>query len=175
MVWSRLSLSYLCLLTAVAFDPAAVSAQCLLCAPTAVAPKPKTAQRPLRIEIDTILDFATAARLNSGAGTIDVDSDGGGKRISGALVGLGGSALRGTVVLTGEPFARVTIMMPRQIKLTSTQGTKADVTDIRSTLPLDPALDADGRLMFSFGGRLSVEGGATGSFHGQVHISANYQ
>jgi hypothetical protein len=175
MVWMRSALCAAGALIGVAIGSATVHAQCRLCSGAPVAAKPKTAMRPLHIDIETTLDFSIAAHMHRSAGSIEVDSHSGARRISGGLVGLGGSALRGTVTLTGEPFARVNVTMPRTIKLVSTRGDKADVSDLRTTLSLDPALDGDGRLVFSFGGRLSVDEAATGNFHGQVHISAEYQ
>jgi hypothetical protein len=175
MVWARYLLCTLCVTIGAVIDAAPAPAQCLLCASAPPTAKPKTPIKPLHIDIETILDFSVAAHINSGTGTIEVDSRSGARRVSGGLIGIGGSALRGTVTLIGEPFARINVMLPRLIKLVSNHGDKADVTDIQTTLPLDPALDADGRLIFTFGGRLSVDEDATGSFHGQVHISADYQ
>lgn len=130
--------------------------------------------RPLKIEIETALDFSTAAHTDLGQGHIVVDPLTGQRRFSG-LVGLGGSALRGMVTISGEPFRRVRIDLPLTIRLNATMGAKADVTDIRSTLGPDPMIGANGQLIFWFGGKLSVLDDAAGEFHGRIQISADYQ
>jgi Domain of unknown function (DUF4402) len=154
--------------------PAHAQVACLLCtdAPVSAAAAPNTA---LHIDIQTTLDFSTAAHTAAGSGTIEVDAKSGERRISAGLIGLGGPALRGVVTLTGEAFRRIAITMPRSILLSSTLGAKAEVSNIQTTLSPDPMLDANGSLIFSFGGTLSVLGEAAGDFHGQVRISADYQ
>jgi hypothetical protein len=130
--------------------------------------------RPIKIEIETALDFSTAAHTDLGQGHIEIDPLTGQRRFSG-LIGLGGSALRGMVTITGEPFRHVRIDFPRSIRLNATMGAKADVTDLRSTIGPDPMIGADGRLVFWFGGTLSVIDDAAGDFHGRINISAEYQ
>jgi Domain of unknown function (DUF4402) len=148
---------------------------CLLCAdaaPQAVAAAPAL---PLNIDIQTTLDFSIAAHTAAGAGTIAVDPQTGERKVSAGLIGLGGPALRGVVTLTGQPFRRISISVPRTISLTSSLGAKAEVSGIQTTLSADPMLDAEGKLVFSFGGTLTVVGEASGDFHGQIRISADYQ
>ena len=159
----------------VGVEPALAQQLCQLCTVTdtkALAEKPK---RAIHIDIETTLDFALAAHTEVGAGTIDLDPRTGERRVGNGLVGVGGPALRGTALITGEPFARVRINVPATIKLNSTMGAKAEVTGIVTSLTADPVLGADGRLEFSFGGRFSVADGAAGEFHGRVQITADYQ
>lgn len=132
------------------------------------------AARPIHIDIDTAIDFATAAHTGAGRGTITLDPRTGQRSFSG-LIGLGGAALRGTVVITGEPFRRVNVELPAMISLNAAGGGKAEIVDFRTTLSPDPRIGADGRLSFSFGGRLSVRDGATGDFRGRIQIRAEYQ
>ena len=148
---------------------------CLLCAAPGGAAKPHKAMRPLRVDIETSLDFSLAAHTNIGSGSIEIDPQSGERRVIGGLVALGGSSMRGIVSVEGEPFARVNVVIPDSIKLNSTRGDKAEVVDIKTSLPSDPMIGADGRLSFSFGGRLNVVQGATGSFHGRIHINVEYQ
>lgn len=146
--------------------------ECQLCAKsdsqTIVAPK------ALSISIETTLDFSTAAHTNAGSGSITVDPRTGSRQLSG-LVGLSGPALRGTVTITGQPFARLSISLPRSVQLNSNLGAVADVTDIRTDLSPSPMLGADGRLVFSFGGKLTVRDEAAGDFNGRFPITADYQ
>lgn len=152
--------------------PAAAQSGCQLCAP-APAEQAKPA-RPIHIDIETTLDFATAAHTDLGAGTIQLDARTGQRSFSG-LSGLGGGGLRGTVTITGEPFHRVRIDLPAVIDLRSTMGARAEVSDLRTDLPPDPRIGADGRLVFQFGGRFSVRDGAAGDFRGRIQIRAEYQ
>lgn len=152
----------------------AAAHDCQLCSASPVDSAQAQPSRPIRIEIETALDFSTAAHTDIGQGSIQIDPLTGFRRFSG-LVGVGGPALRGFVTITGEPFRRVRIELPRTIRLTATMGAKADVTDLQSTLGPDPMIGADGRLVFWFGGKLSVIDDAAGEFHGRIQISADYQ
>jgi Domain of unknown function (DUF4402) len=148
---------------------------CQLCSAPAKAPNANKPKRPLHVDIDTSLDFSLAAHTQVGAGSIEIDPKTGERRMIGGLVALGGSSMRGTVNVEGEPLARVTVTVPTSIKLNSTRGDKAEVTDIQTSLPADPVIGADGRLTFSFGGRLTVQDAAVGQFHGRIHINVDYQ
>jgi Domain of unknown function (DUF4402) len=165
----RLALFLSCLVVA----PAQAQTVCQLCAPTA--PAAAAATIPLLIDIQTTLDFSTAAHTETGSGQIEIDANTGERRVTGGLIGLGGPALSGIVTLTGEPLRRVAISLPISIQLMSTLGASAEVTNLQSTLSPDPTLDANGQLVFSFGGTLTVVGEAAGDFHGLVRITADYQ
>ena len=145
---------------------------CQLCAPGK--PGAVLPQRALTVNIDAILDFSTAAHTGRGGGSITVDARNGRRQVIG-LVALGGPALVGTVTITGEPFARIAVDMPAAIVLTSNLGASADVTQIRSDLPPRPVIGQDGRLVFNFGGRLTVRDGAAGDFRGRIPINAEYE
>ena len=155
--------------------PAAVAADCQLCAVEAPKPVPQVAHRPIQIEIDSALDFSLSAHQESGEGTIEVDSHSGTRRVSGGLIGLGGPAIKGVVRITGDPFARIKIDFPRSLELRSSGGATATISDIRTTLSADPMIGSTGELIFSFGARMTVNGGAAGDFQGRFPISADYQ
>jgi Domain of unknown function (DUF4402) len=165
---------YLLLLIAAAPLPVRAQSACQLCAPGAVVAAPSAA-RALRIEIDAMLDFSTAAHTQSGEGSIEIDPRTGQRRVTGGLVGLGGMALKGTVRLSGEPFRHVRITLPGGITMQSTMGATAYVEKITADISADPVLGSDGTLVFSFGGRMIVNGGAAGEFHGRIPITAEYQ
>jgi len=145
--------------------------QCQLCAQLEASAEPAA---PLKIDIDTTLDFSSAAHTDLGQGTVTIDPRTGARSFVG-LVGFGGPALRGTVTITGDPFRRVEVELPATIRLNSTMGAKADVSEIRTDLPSNAVIGADGRLVFSFGGKLTVLNDAAGDFHGRIHITADYQ
>lgn len=160
-------------LTGLGACPLQAQTVCQLCAtgPIPVAP----AVRPLRVEIDASLDFSTAAHSNSGEGSIELDPRTGQRRVTGGLVALGGMALKGTVRLTGDPFRHVRITLPSSIVMQSTLGATADISAITADVSASPILGADGTLVFSFGGRMTVRGGAAGDFRGTIPITADYQ
>ena len=150
----------------------AMAQPCRLCvqAPQ-VAAAPST---PLHIDIETSLDFSTAAHTQIGSGSIRIDPRTGTRSFAG-LIGIGGPALRGTVTITGQPLARIDVRMPATIRLNSTQAARAEVTGLETTLGPDPQIGPDGRLAFSFGGKLTVIDEAAGDFHGRVQISVDYR
>ena len=145
---------------------------CQLC--ESVPSAAKVPLRPLAVSIDATLDFSTAVHTNRGAGSITVDARTGRRQLIG-LISIGGPALVGTVTITGEPFARVVVDMPASILLNSNLGAVADVTQIRSDLPPHPMIGQDGRLVFTFGGRLTVRDEAAGDFRGRIPITADYE
>jgi hypothetical protein len=159
------------LLLSLALLPGEVAAQCHLCAqkdaPAAAV------SRPLNIEIETALDLGRAADTGSG-GSIAVDERTGARQVAG-LTDLGGFAIKGRVRLTGEPFRHVRVTLPASVRLVSPDGSTADAVDLRTDLPPDPMLDANGTLDFDFGGRLVVQGHAAGDFRGRIPIVADYQ
>ena len=155
---------------------APVHAQCQLCASPGGATTALPAQRALTIEIEVGLDFSRAAHLSqNGGGNIAVDERTGARTVRGALADLGGMAFRGVVRLSGQPFARVGVTLPTKITLVASDGSTADVMNVRSDLPADPQLDANGQLRFGIGGRLIVSGGVAGDFRGRVPITAEYR
>ena len=150
----------------------AAAQACQLC--ESVPSAAKVPLRPLAVSIDATLDFSTAVHTNRGAGSITVDARTGRRQLIG-LISIGGPALVGTVTITGEPFARVVVDMPASILLNSNLGAVADVTQIRSDLPPHPMIGQDGRLVFTFGGRLTVRDEAAGDFRGRIPITADYE
>ena len=148
---------------------------CRLCAPeTERLSEGGRARVPLSIVIETALDMGRVAQGDTG-GAVEIDAQTGSRRVGGTLTDLGGMALRGTALVTGAFYARVRIDLPMRVQLRSTTGEIAEVAEFRTDLSPHPALDADGRLTFSFGGRLVLKGGESGSFRGNVPISAEYE
>jgi Domain of unknown function (DUF4402) len=152
-----------------------VGQSCQLCS----TPEQKVAtsemRRPLRIAVDSVLDFSSLALVSNQGGSAEVDSRSGVRRVTGGVLALGGGVLRGSVHVTGEPFARVTVRLPLTLELRSSSGTTAFVNRIETDLSPDPTLDAAGTLRFSFGGRISVNDGAAGDFQGRFPVFVDYQ
>jgi Domain of unknown function (DUF4402) len=163
------------LLLALVTLPSTAAAQCRLCAP-GPGDKAKPPAKPLQLEIDAALDLGRAAhRGQSTSGTVSIDPVTGVRRVTGGLADLGGMSLKGTVRLTGDPFAPVTVSLPSRITLNAPDGSTADVVELKTDLSPNAALDSQGRLSFSFGGRLIVTAGAAGDFRGRIAISADYR
>ncbi len=152
-----------------------VQAQCRLCEPESIKQRIVPAT-PLRIEVEAALDLGRAAHVRAGGGgAIVLDPATGERRVMGGLADLGGFSLKGTVRLQGEPFAPVAVSMPNRVPLTATDGSTADVIDIRTNLAPNARLDGQGRLSFAFGGRLIVTAGQAGDFRGRVTVVADYR
>lgn len=152
-----------------------VQAQCRLCAPVPDE-APRAPVVPLRIEVEAALDLGRAAQIQmGGGGKISLDPQTGYRKVSGALADLGGFSFKGTVRLSGEPFAPVAVSIPQRIPLTAPDGSTADVVDIRTDLSPNATLDAQGKLTFGFGGVLIVTGGQSGDFRGRIAIVADYR
>lgn len=174
--YERNMLRFSILCAALAFAPMAAAADpCRLCveSPTRLSEGGRP-MVPLRIEIETALDLGRVAQSTSG-GAVEVDARSGARRVVGGLADLGGMALTGKASVTGTPFARVRIDLPARVRLTSSSGDSAEVVQMQSDLPAAPTLDADGRLTFTFGGKLLLKGGESGAFRGTVPISAEYE
>jgi hypothetical protein len=129
---------------------------------------------PVQIEIETGLDFSRMVQIGP-EGEAGLDAQTGTRKLSGGLAELGGIVLRGTATVTGEPLAQVRIEMPDRIDMRASNGAVAEITDIETTLSPAPMLGIDGKLTFSFGGKMKVKGRATGNFRGNIRITADYQ
>jgi hypothetical protein len=155
---------------------AASDGACRLCSPTEPGEQAAVDREiPLSIEITTRLDFSRAALSGLGGGQIDVDPQSGSRRLDGGMVDLGGSALAGTAVVRGRPGRVVRIDMPHSARMTSLTGGVVEITGLRTSLTGNPRLDQTGRLEFSFGGRLTVRGNASGTFRARIPITAQYE
>jgi Domain of unknown function (DUF4402) len=130
---------------------------------------------PLRIEIETALDFSRVALSGDGGGVVALDVQSGARRTTGTLMDMGGLAFRGAARLTGRPMAAVRVDLPNRIILRTTTGATAEIIAIKSTLTSAPMLGPDGQLNFQFAGDLIVKGRVSGNFRGNIAISAEYE
>ena len=130
---------------------------------------------PLQVEIRTQLDFSRATTGAKGGGKISIDPVSGTRQLAGDIVDLGGSALAGTAIVTGEPGRSIRIDMPLSIRMTGTHGGAIEITNLRTNLPPGARLDAFGKLEFAFGGDLRIDGSTTGTFRGRIPITAEYE
>lgn len=152
------------------------AAQCQLCADdgASVRTANRDAEVPLRVDIETQLDFSRIA-VGRGGGTVEVDPASGARRLSGDVVDLGGFALSGVVTVRGQPGAAVRVTLPATVDLDGGDGRAAQVTDLTTDLTAAPRLGPDGRLRFRFGGRLQVTGVGGGDYRGRIPVTVEYQ
>lgn len=156
--------------------PASAAAQCLLCgdADPAARSASRPAEAPLRVEVDTQLDFSRVA-VGAAGGTVDLDPLSGARRLSGDVIDLGGFAVTGTVTVRGEPGAAVRVLLPAAVDLEGGYGRSARVTGLVTDLAAAPRLGPDGRLQFRFGGRLRIAGLDDGDYRGRIPVTVEYQ
>lgn len=165
-----------CLTATIIFSPYQTDAQsCRLCDDADQNAEQKEDIKSIRIEIRTNLNFSRAAQSGGGVGRIAVNERSGQKSIEGKLVDLGGYAVAGSVLITGEPGRSVSVDLPRKITMRSNKGGQINIHDLRTNLSPAPRLDSVGELRFSFGGDLVVDGDVSGRFRGRIPITVNYQ
>jgi hypothetical protein len=129
--------------------------------------------RPLRIEIESGLQFSRLALRGQADGEAEIDPQTGAKRVSN-LIDLGGLSWQGRARITGEPLRPVRIVLPPRVVLQSPDGSEAVLTDFVTNLPQAVMLDQSGTLEFAFGARLSTQGAGGGNFRGRIRIEVEY-
>lgn len=155
--------------TAIAQDVAPV---CRLCAasPTTGTDRPPV---PLRIDVETKLDFDRLVVAGVGSGQAELRPDGG-RSSSGSVANIGARAMVAEVVIRGEPGRYVRVDLPASITMLGSSGGTITVDSLTSDLPAMPKLDGNGRLQFRFGGNLKVQSDLDGDFRGDVRIDVDY-
>ena len=147
----------------------------LLASSTSVSLAQEADEIPLQVEIRTQLDFSKAAAGGSTGGSISIDPSNGSRQIAGDVVDLGGSALAGSAVVTGEPGRAIRIDLPMSIRMSGSSGGVIEIRNLRTNLLPHSKLDHFGRLEFSFGGDLEIKGSVAGTFRGRIPITAEYE
>jgi hypothetical protein len=154
--------------------PGAASAQCRLCATPETQRAEDKAAVPIRLEIQTRLDFDQLVLVQAvGGGTARLNPDGT-NMTSGSIGSMTGRAMVGTVVIHGEPGRQVRVELPRVINLFGTLGGRIMLDDVTSDLGSAPTLDSQGSLQFRFGGELKIDGEVDGDFRGDLPITVDY-
>lgn len=156
--------------------PSTAAAQCLLCAQDASGAAIASRERdtPLSVDIETQLDFSRVA-VGAMGGAVELDPVSGARRLSGAVVDLGGFPVTGVVTVRGAPGAEVRVTLPATVDLEGGHGRSARVTGLVTDLSPAPRLGADGRLQFRFGGRLQIAGLDDGDYRGRIPVTVEYQ
>ena len=161
----------LLVLLVAATPPAA--AQCRLCSAPTEAPKAESAAPPVKLQVETNLDFDRLVLANAGAGSATLSPDGS-RQTSGAVLTVGGRAMVGTVTVHGEPGRNVRIGLPGAITLYSPDGGQVRIDSLQSDLASLPRIGVNGVLVFHFGGALHVSNNSDGDFRGDFQIDVDY-
>lgn len=145
-------------------------ASCLLCEP----PLGASGEQPLRIELQSGLQFSRLGLVGRVDGQAEIDPQTGRKRVGANMVDLGGLSYQGRARVTGEPLRPVRVELPTRVQLRSPDGAEAELGDFVTDLPPVAMLDENGVLEFSFGARLSTQGARGGHFRGRIAIRVDY-
>ena len=130
--------------------------------------------RPLRIEIESGLQFSRLALSGRFDGAAEIDPQTGEKRVDAGMIDLGGLSYQGRARVTGEPLRPVRIELPNRVQLRSPDGAEAELSDFVTDLPAVVMLDENGVLEFAFGARLTSQGARGGNFRGRIAIRVDY-
>ena len=167
------------LVAAVSVVPAPARAQdaavapCRLCsaAPTdLINARPAT---PLRLQVETRLDFDKIVFEGTGSALIALSPDGV-ARLSGAATAAGARIMPGSVLIRGEPGRAVRVDLPQVVTLFGEGSGSIRIDSLTTDLPSFPRIGADGTLLFRFGGDLRLTGDSDGAFRGTIDIVVDY-
>ena len=150
-----------------------VAAPCRLC--SAVPSEPLNARpvAPLRLQVETRLDFDKVVFQGPGSALFALSPDGV-ARLSGAASAAGARAMPGSVIVRGEPGRAVRIDLPRQVTLFGDGAGVLRIDSLTTDLPPSPRIGPDGTLSFRFGGDLRLAGESDGLFRGTIDIVVDY-
>jgi hypothetical protein len=162
------------LLLCLTVPAAPAAAQCRLCSSEGgTLTSEEAAAVPVRLEVETSLDFDSLVLTGSAGGMARLGADGS-RLTSGAVEALSPRAMSGELLIRGEPGRAVRVSMPQRIELVGSTGGSLTIQDLASDLPSSPRLDRDGRLRVRFGGELLVSGDAEGDYRGDIAITVEY-
>ena len=151
----------------------ASTAPCQLCSAT---PSDLTNARPvapLRLQVETRLDFDKIVFAGQGNALIALSPDGV-ARLSGAASAAGARAMPGSVLVRGEPGRAVRVDLPSQVILFGEGSGTISIDSLTTDLPAFPRIGDDGTLSFRFGGVLRLSGDSDGAFRGTIDIVVDY-
>lgn len=129
---------------------------------------------PLRIEIESGIDFSRSALRGTIDGDALIDPQTGEKVVGPNMIDLGGLPYQGRARVTGKPLQPVRIDLPASVTLRSAKGAKAELSDFTTDIPGVAVLDANGELTFRFGARITTIEARGGNFRGRIPIRVEY-
>lgn len=151
----------------------AVAAPCQLCSVNASDPVNARPIAPLRLQVETRLDFDKIVFEGTGSALIALSPDGV-ARLSGAASAAGARIMPGSVLIRGEPGRAVRVDLPREVALFGDGSGSIRIDSLTTDLPSFPRIGADGTLLFRFGGDLRLTGDSDGAFRGTIDIVVDY-
>ncbi len=128
---------------------------------------------PLRLQVETRLDFDKVVFEGKGIAMVAV-SPSGISRLSGAAAAAGARAMPGTVLIRGEPGRAVRVDLPGAVQLFGAGSGSLRIESLTTDLPAFPRIGDDGTLSFRFGGDLRLSGDSEGAYYGTIDITADY-
>ena len=149
------------------------AAPCQLCGAGPTDPLNARPIAPLRLEVETRLDFDKVVFAGQGSALVALSPDGT-ARMSGAAAGAGARAMPGSVLIRGEPGRAVRVDLPHQVTLFGQSAATIRIDSLTTDLPPFPRIGADGTLSFRFGGDLRLSGDGDGAFQGTIDIVVDY-
>lgn len=150
----------------------AATAPCRLCSATPDDSNNARPSTPLRLEVETRLDFDKIVFDGRGTAVLAL-SPGGATRLSGATAA-GARAMPGAVVIRGEPGRAVRIDLPSQVNLLGEGSGSIRIDSLVTDLSSFPRIGDDGTLSFRFGGDLRLSGDNEGAYRGTIDITVEY-
>ncbi len=137
-------------------------------------PKKNKDCTPVSVSIESDLDFGRLVLIGDGVGQVIIDLNTGQKTTTGNINDLGGIAFKGVARITGKANSPITIILPSSIVMTDASGAQAELTELRTDMPLVSYLDGAGQLEFSFTGNLKTDNPIGGNLRGRIPISVQY-
>ena len=150
-----------------------IAAPCQLCGTGAAAADLIRPATPLRLEVQTRLEFDKIVFGGIGEAQVAL-SPGGAATMSGATTATGARAMPGSVLIRGEPGRAVRIDLPRQVDLFGEGNGAIRIERLVTDLPAFPRIGDDGSLSFRFGGDLRISGDSDGAYRGSIDIIVEY-
>ena len=150
-----------------------IAVPCRLCAAGGDGGTTTAATTPLRLEVETRLNFDKVVFDGKGSALVAL-SPGGIARLSGAATAAGARAMPGSVLVRGEPGRAVTVELPPRVQLFGSGSGTLMIESLVTDLPAFPRIGDDGTLSFRFGGDLRLTGDSDGVYHGTIDIIVEY-
>ncbi len=149
------------------------NAPCRLCSSLAVDPINARPAAPLRLEVESRLDFDKVVFKGAGSASLTL-SPSGTTILSGAASAAGARAMPGLVVVHGEPGRAIRVDLPGRVILFGAGNGSIQLQQLITDLPPFARIGDDGTLSFHFGGDLRLTGDSDGAYHGTIDITVEY-
>ena len=150
-----------------------VAAPCLLCAAPVSAPGTAEPPSPIRLDVQSRLEFDSIVFNGEGEASMTLSPQGS-AQILGAASATGARAMPGTITIRGEPGRQVRIDVPTRIDLFGEYGGSVQIDRIMTDLPNFPRIGDDGTLSFRFGGEIRLTGETDGNYRAAIDFLVEY-